>query len=45
MLLKLNTRLVDKQIERAKSQFDAGAIPKGDLLNVQSTAANDAQNV
>ena len=34
-----------KQIDRAKSQFEAGAIPKGDLLNVQSTAANDAQNV
>ena len=34
-----------KQIDRAKTQFEAGAIPKGDLLNVQSTAANDAQNV
>lgn len=34
-----------KQIDRAKAQFDAGAIPKGDLLNVQSTAANDSQNV
>jgi len=34
-----------KQIERAKSQFDAGVKPKGDLLNAKSTAANDAQNV
>ncbi|PQJ21277.1 transporter [Tenacibaculum sp. SG-28] len=34
-----------KQIERAKAQFEAGAIPKGDLLNVESTAANDNQNV
>ncbi len=34
-----------KQIERAKAQFEAGAIPKGDLLNVESTAANDIQNV
>ncbi len=34
-----------KQIARAKAQFEAGAIPKGDLLNVQSTASNDAQNV
>ncbi|WP_431166701.1 TolC family protein [Tenacibaculum halocynthiae] len=34
-----------KQIARAKAQFDAGAIPKGDLLNVQSTASNDAQNI
>ena len=34
-----------KQIERAKAQFEAGAVPKGDLLNIQSTAANDTQNV
>lgn len=34
-----------KQIERAKAQFEGGAIPKGDLLNVESTAANDVQNV
>ncbi|MGB1043069.1 MAG: TolC family protein [Tenacibaculum sp.] len=34
-----------KQIERAQAQFEAGAIPKGDLLNVQSTSANDFQNV
>ncbi|TVZ56611.1 outer membrane protein [Lutibacter sp. Hel_I_33_5] len=34
-----------KQIEAAQKRFDAGAIPKGDLLNVQSTAASDAQNV
>lgn len=34
-----------KQINRAKAQFEAGAIPKGDLLNVQSTAANDIQGV
>ena len=34
-----------KQINRAKAQFEAGAIPKGDLLNIQSTAANDVQNV
>ncbi|CAM1351770.1 TolC family protein [Tenacibaculum crassostreae] len=34
-----------KQIERAKAQFEGGAIPKGDLLNVESTAANDVQSV
>ncbi|WP_442265105.1 TolC family protein [Tenacibaculum sp. ZS6-P6] len=34
-----------KQIEGAQAQFDSGSIPKGDLLNIQSTAANDAQNV
>ncbi|MGB0891977.1 MAG: TolC family protein [Flavobacteriaceae bacterium] len=42
---KTQFEISNKQIERAKSQFEAGAIPKGDLLNVQSTAANDAQNV
>ncbi|MCT4698125.1 TolC family protein [Tenacibaculum haliotis] len=34
-----------KQIERAKAQFEAGAVPKSDLLNVQSTASNDVQNL
>jgi len=34
-----------KQIERAKNQVEAGAKAKGELLNVQSTAASDAQNV
>ncbi|GFD78348.1 transporter [Tenacibaculum sp. KUL118] len=34
-----------KQIERARAQFEGGVIPKGDLLNVESTAANDVQNV
>lgn len=34
-----------KQIVRAKNQVEAGAKAKGELLNVQSTAAADAQNV
>lgn len=34
-----------KQIERTQAQFDAGAIPKGDVLNAKSIAANDNQNV
>lgn len=34
-----------KQIERARIQFEEGAVPKGDLLNIESTAANDYQNV
>ncbi|WP_272150779.1 TolC family protein [Tenacibaculum aiptasiae] len=42
---KIQAEISKKQIDRAKAQFEAGAIPKGDLLNVQSTAANDAQNV
>lgn len=42
---KTQSEISNKQIERAKAQFDEGAIPKGDLLNVESTAANDYQNV
>ncbi len=42
---KTQAEISTKQIERAKAQFEAGAIPKGDLLNVESTAANDLQNV
>ncbi|CAM1359311.1 TolC family protein [Tenacibaculum xiamenense] len=42
---KVQAEISKKQIERAQAQFDAGAIPKGDLLNVQSTSANDLQNV
>ncbi|MGB0891880.1 MAG: TolC family protein [Flavobacteriaceae bacterium] len=42
---KTQSEISKKQIDAAKSQFEAGAIPKGDLLNVQSTAANDSQNL
>ena len=41
----IQSEISQKQIESAKARFDAGVIPKGDLLNVQSTAANDIQNV
>ncbi|MGJ8743339.1 TolC family protein [Polaribacter sp.] len=34
-----------KQVAASKSRFEAGVIPKGDLLNTQSTLANDLQNV
>jgi outer membrane protein len=42
---EVQAEISKKQIDRAQAQFDAGAIPKGDLLNVQSTAVSDAQNV
>ncbi len=42
---KTQAEVSKKQIERAQTQFDTGSIPKGDLLNIKSTAANDAQNV
>jgi len=42
---KVQADISKKQVEAAKERFDAGIIPKGDLLNAQSTAANDQQNV
>jgi outer membrane protein len=42
---KIQYEISENQIDAAKKRFDAGVIPKGDLLNVQSTAANDLQNV
>ncbi|MFY0602582.1 MAG: TolC family protein [Flavobacteriaceae bacterium] len=42
---KVQAEISKKQVEAAQSRFDAGVAPKGDLLNVQATAANDAQNV
>lgn len=33
------------QIEAAQARFNSGVIPKGDLLNVQSTAATDLQSL
>ncbi|WP_237276696.1 TolC family protein [Tenacibaculum ovolyticum] len=41
----IQSEISEKQIARVKAQFEAGAVPKGDLLNVQSTAANDIQSV
>ena len=42
---KVQYEISKKQVEAAKERFNAGAIPKGDLLNNQSTVANDLQNV
>jgi outer membrane protein len=42
---KVQAEISKKQIEAAKERFEAGAIAKGELLNFQSTAANDLQNV
>ncbi|GFD72463.1 transporter [Tenacibaculum sp. KUL113] len=42
---QVQAEISKKQIERARAQFEGGVIPKGDLLNVESTAANDVQNV
>jgi len=42
---KVQYEISKKQIERAKNQVEAGAKARGELLNVQSTAATDAQNV
>ncbi len=42
---KVQYEISKKQVEAAKERFNAGAIPKGDLLNNQSTVATDLQNV
>ncbi|MFY0631849.1 MAG: TolC family protein [Flavobacteriaceae bacterium] len=42
---QVQAEISKKQVEAAKERYGAGVIPKGDLLNVQSTAANDQQNV
>ncbi len=42
---KVQAAISKKQVDAAKQRFEAGIIPKGDLLNTESTAANDQQNV
>ena len=42
---RVQAEISKKQVEAASQRFEAGIIPKGDLLNSQSTAANDQQNV
>jgi len=41
----VQSQISKKQIEAAKIKFNSGVIPKGDLLNAQSTAATDQQNL
>ena len=42
---KVQADISKTQIEAAELRFKNGVIPKGDLLNIQSTAASDAQTV
>ncbi len=42
---KVQAEISRKQVQAAKERYNAGIIPKGDLLNAESTAANDQQNV
>ncbi|MDD7913611.1 TolC family protein [Polaribacter ponticola] len=42
---KVQYEISKKQIEAAESRFNSGVIPKGDLLNTQSTAATNLQSV
>ena len=42
---KTQADISQKQVQGAQQRFEAGIIPKGDLLNTESTAANDRQNV
>ncbi|MHB0756630.1 TolC family protein [Polaribacter sp. M15] len=42
---KVQYEISKKQIEAAEARFKSGVIPKGDLLNTQSTAATNLQTV
>ncbi len=42
---KVQYEISKKQIEAARSRFKAGVIAKGELLNTESTAASNQQNV
>jgi outer membrane protein len=42
---EIQYQISKKQIEAARSRFTSGVIPKGDLLNTQSTAATNLQTV
>lgn len=42
---KTQYEISKKQVEAAKERFKSGVIPKGDLLNSESTVASDLQNV
>jgi outer membrane protein len=42
---KVQYEISKKQIEAAQSRFESGLIPKGDLLNTQSTAATNLQSL
>jgi outer membrane protein len=42
---RVQAAISKKQVTATNSSFEAGVIPKGDLLNAKSTAANDFQNV
>lgn len=42
---KVQAAISKKQVEAAKQRYEAGITAMGDLLNAQSTAANDQQNL
>jgi outer membrane protein len=42
---RVQAEISKKQVTAAKERYDAGLIPKGDLLNAESTAAADQQNI
>lgn len=45
MVAKVQYEISKNQIEAAESRFKSGVIPKGDLLNVESTAASNLQTL
>src|SRR5690606_17665813 len=44
-VLKAQHQITLEQLERSNQLVDAGSIPRGDLLEIQSTAANEEQRI
>jgi len=44
-VIKAQHRITLEQLERSNQLVDAGSIPRGDLLEIQSTSANEEQRI
>ena len=44
-VIKAQHQITSEQLERSNQLVDAGAIPRGDLLEIQSTSANEEQRI
>ncbi len=44
-VLKSQNRITSDQLKRTQDLVDAGVLPKGDLLEIQATAANEQQRI
>jgi outer membrane protein len=44
-ILKLQNELTEEQLERTKQLVEAGSLPKGDLLQIEATFADERQRI